>query len=85
MAVLPGIGKSHLASAIGLAPVEHGYRVLLTRATDLVQRLQVARRDLALENLPARLGRFHLLILDDLAYVQTGFGRQAPGKRRPDR
>ena len=66
----PGAGKSHLASAIGLALVENGYRVLFTRTTDLVQRLQVARRELALESLLARLDRYHLLILDDLAYVQ---------------
>ena len=35
----PGTGKSHIASAIGLALVENGYRVLFTRTTDLVQRL----------------------------------------------
>ena len=66
----PGVGKSHLASAIGLALVENGYRVLFTRTTDLVQRMQVARRELALEALLARLDRYHLLILDDIAYVQ---------------
>ena len=66
----PGAGKSHLASAIGLALVESGYRVLFTRTTDLVQRLQVARRDLTLENLLAKLDRYHLLILDDFAYVR---------------
>ena len=70
MAVPPGVGKSHLASAIGLALVENGYRVLFSRTTDLVQRLQVARRELALEAMLARLDRFHLLILDDIAYVQ---------------
>jgi len=65
----PGGGKSHLASAIGLALVEKGWRVLFARTTDLVQKLQAARRDLALESALARLDRFHLLILDDLAYV----------------
>ena len=65
----PGGGKSHLAAAIGLALVENGWRVLFTRTTDLVQRLQVARRELALEAAINRLDRFHLLILDDLAYV----------------
>jgi len=45
----PGGGKSHLAGAIGLGLVENGWRVLFTRTTDLVQRLQVARRELALE------------------------------------
>ena len=33
----PGAGKSHLASAIGLALIENGYRVLFTRTTDLVR------------------------------------------------
>lgn len=65
----PGGGKSHLASAIGLALIENGYRVLFSRTTDLVQKLQQARRDLALESALAKLDKFHLLILDDLAYV----------------
>ena len=65
----PGGGKSHLASAIGLALIENGYRVLFTRTTDLVQKLQQARRDLVLESALAKLDKFHLLILDDLAYV----------------
>jgi len=65
----PGGGKSHLASAIGLVLVENGWKVLFTRTTDLVQKLQVARRELALEAALNRLDRFDLLILDDLAYV----------------
>jgi DNA replication protein DnaC len=52
-----------------LALVENGWRVLFTRTTDLVQKLQVARRELALEAAINRLDRFDLLILDDLAYV----------------
>jgi DNA replication protein DnaC len=65
----PGGGKSHLASAIGLALIENGWRVLFTRTTDLVQKLQVSRRELGLEAAINRLDRYHLLILDDLAYV----------------
>src|SRR5437588_6555277 len=38
-----GGGKSHLAAALGFALVEGGWRVLFTRTTDLVQRLQSAR------------------------------------------
>ena len=40
-----------------------------TRTTDLVQKLQIARRDLALEAAIAKLDKYHLLVLDDLAYV----------------
>lgn len=65
----PGVGKSHLSAAIGLALVENGWRVLFTRTTDLVQRLQMARRELALEATIAKLDRYDLLILDDIAYV----------------
>jgi DNA replication protein DnaC len=65
----PGTGKSHLAAAIGLALVENGWRVLFMRTSDLVQRLQVARRELALESAIARLHKYHLLVLDDITYV----------------
>ncbi|CCD90925.1 putative insertion sequence ATP-binding protein y4iQ/y4nD/y4sD (modular protein) [Bradyrhizobium sp. ORS 375] len=65
----PGGGKSHLSAAIGLALVENGWRVLFTRTTDLVQRLQTARRELALEAAIAKLDRYDLLILDDITYV----------------
>lgn len=65
----PGGGKSHLAAAIGLGLIENGWRVLFARTTDLVQRLQVARRELALEQAIAKLDKYHLLILDDLACV----------------
>jgi DNA replication protein DnaC len=65
----PGGGKSHLAAALGFALVENGWRVLFTRTTDLVQRLQIARRELALEAAIAKLDKYHLLVLDDLAYV----------------
>jgi DNA replication protein DnaC len=65
----PGGGKSHLAAALGFALVENGWRVLFTPTTDLVQRLQIARRELALEAAIAKLDKFHLLILDDIAYV----------------
>jgi len=47
----PGAGKSHLAAAIGLALVENGRRVLFTRTSDLVQRLQVAPEQIFLEEL----------------------------------
>ena len=62
----PGGGKSHLAAALGFAVVETGWRVLFTRTTDLVQRLQIARRELALEAPITKLDKYHLLILDDL-------------------
>lgn len=66
----PGVGKSHLVCGLGHALIEAGRRVLFTRCSDLVQRLQAARRDLRLPQELAKLDRFDLMILDDLSYVR---------------
>ncbi|WP_428946843.1 IS21-like element helper ATPase IstB [Acidithiobacillus ferrooxidans] len=66
----PGVGKSHLATAIGHALVDRGYRVYFTRTSDLVQQLQAARKELRLPAALTRLDRFDLLILDDFSYVR---------------
>lgn len=65
-----GAGKTHLLCAVGHALIEAGRRVLYTRTTDLVQKLQAARRDLALEAALAKLDRFDLIILDDISYAR---------------
>jgi DNA replication protein DnaC len=64
-----GTGKSHAAAAIGHALIEGGRRVLFIRTTDLVQKLQAARRDLSLPAMIAKFDRFDCLILDDLGYA----------------
>ena len=66
----PGVGKSHLAAALGHAMVDAGHRVLFTRTTDLVQQLQTARQELKLAVAIEKLDKYHLLVLDDLSYVQ---------------
>ena len=65
-----GSGKSHLSAAFGHALIENGYRVLFTRTTDLVQRLQQARQALSLESAIEKLDKYHVLILEDLCYVR---------------
>ena len=65
-----GTGKTHVAAAIGAGLIDNGYRVLFTRTTDLVQKLQAARRDLSLPATLAKLDKFDCLILDDLGYVR---------------
>lgn len=66
----PGSGKTHLAAALGRDLIEQGYRVLFTRTTDLVQRLQTARQELNLPGALEKLDKFDLMILDDLSYVE---------------
>ena len=64
-----GTGKSHAAAAIGHALVEGGRRVLFIRTTDMVQKLQAARRDLSLPAMIAKFDRFDCMILDDLGFA----------------
>ena len=66
----PGVGKTHLVTGIGHALIDRGHRVMFMRTSELVQRLQAARRDLRLPAELAKLDRFDLLILDDLSYAR---------------
>lgn len=66
----PGGGKTHLGSGIGHALIEAGYRVLFTRTSEIVQKLQVARQSLQLPSMLGKLDRFDLIILDALSYVR---------------
>jgi DNA replication protein DnaC len=71
-----GSGKSHLSAAFGHALIENGYRVLFTRTTDLVQRLQQARQALSLESAIEKLDKCHVVgghlppTLEDLCHVR---------------
>jgi DNA replication protein DnaC len=65
-----GVGKTHIAAAIGHGLVAQGVRVRFTSATTLVQALQVAKQALQLADALAKLDKYRLLILDDLGYVQ---------------
>jgi DNA replication protein DnaC len=67
---LPGVGKSHVAAAIGHALVSSGHSVLFAPTYQLVQELLAAKRDLELPRALAKLDAFDLLILDDIGYVQ---------------
>jgi DNA replication protein DnaC len=69
----PGVGKSHVACALGHALIEAGHSVLFTPTFALVQQLQAAKRALDLPRLLRKLDYFELLILDDLGYI-----RQSP-------
>ena len=66
----PGVGKTHVVAGIGHALIDRGYKVLCMRTSEMVQRLQAARRDLRLPAELAKLDRFDLLILDDLSYAR---------------
>jgi DNA replication protein DnaC len=67
---LPGVGKSHIAAALGYELILQGHPVLWTPTSNLVQRLLAAKRDLKLPQELAKLDKFACIILDDLGYIQ---------------
>ena len=64
-----GTGKTHLATAIGLAACHEGRSVRFFSVTGLVTQLLEAREDRRLERMLKQLGRHSLVILDELGYV----------------
>ena len=65
----PGGGKNQSVPSTPARPGREWMARMFARTTDLVQRLQVARRELALESTIAKLDRYDLIILDDIADV----------------
>lgn len=65
-----GVGKTHLATAIGHGLTEQGIRVRHSTTTALVQQLQQAREQLQLEDALQKLDKYPVLILDDFGYVK---------------
>jgi DNA replication protein DnaC len=62
-----GVGKTHLASALGHIAVRRRLSVHFSRADKLFTRLRAARLDNTLDAEMRRLARVELLILDDFA------------------
>ncbi len=65
----PGTGKTHLATALGLAACRQGKRVRFTTAAALVTRLEEAQKQYQLDRLLTQLDRTDLLICDELGYL----------------
>ncbi len=64
-----GLGKTHIAAAIGNELVSHGFRGRFYTATALVQALQEAKQALKLDEMLLKLDRYRFLIIDDIGYV----------------
>jgi DNA replication protein DnaC len=62
-----GVGKTHLASALGHIAIRRRLSVHFSRTDKLFTRLRAARLDNTLETEMRRLARVELLILDDFA------------------
>lgn len=64
-----GTGKTHLATALGVAACRRGKRVRFTTAAQLVNELVEARDRSDLNRIVNRWTRFDLVVIDEMAYV----------------
>jgi DNA replication protein DnaC len=65
----PGVGKTHLAIALGIEAVRVGFRVQFANASALIERLARADREKRLEEMIRELSRFQLIIIDEMGYL----------------
>ena len=65
----PGVGKSHLAVALGLKACEQGVRTLFVTATTLIATLGKALAEGRLEERLKLLSQPQLLIVDEIGYL----------------
>jgi DNA replication protein DnaC len=65
----PGTGKTHLAIGLGIRACQAGHRVLFATAAQWVTRLAEAHAAGRLQDELVRLGRYPLLIVDEVGYI----------------
>ncbi len=65
-----GLGKTHLARALGYAACQKGISVLFVTAAEMVNHLSHAQKSFTLESELNKYRRPQVLILDELGYVQ---------------
>ncbi|MCO6509367.1 MAG: IS21-like element helper ATPase IstB, partial [Aridibacter famidurans] len=66
----PGVGKTHLAIALGVVTAELGHRVYFTTAIDLARKLTRAMNENRLLREMKNLTRPKLLIIDEVGYLK---------------
>lgn len=65
----PGVGKSHLAIALGIEAVKAGISVRFTNTGSLIENLKLANREGLLEKKLRDLMKYKLLIIDEIGYL----------------
>jgi DNA replication protein DnaC len=66
----PGTGKTHLAIGLAIRACQAGHRVLFATAAEWVTRLADAHHSGRLQDELRRLGRYPLLVIDEVGYIR---------------
>ncbi len=64
----PGVGKTHLANALGLEAIKKGYKVLFTHANNLIEQLHRSKADGKYQTMLSKINNIDLLIIDELGF-----------------
>ena len=65
----PGTGKTHLATGLAIRACQAGHRVQFATAAEWVTRLAEAHHTGRLQDELRRLGRYPLLVIDEVGYI----------------
>ena len=65
----PGTGKTHLATGLAIRACQAGHRTLFATASEWVTRLAEAHHAGRLQDELRRLGRYPLLVVDEVGYI----------------
>ena len=65
----PGVGKTHLGIAFGVAAIEKGYKVCFERITNLIKLLKTAEVQKKSEYRIKRIMKSDLIIIDEIGYT----------------
>ncbi|MEB7415478.1 ATP-binding protein, partial [Mammaliicoccus sciuri] len=64
-----GVGKTHLATAIGMAAAKKRVSTYFIKCHDLIQNLKRAQIENRLESRIKHYGKYKLLIIDEIGYL----------------
>lgn len=67
----PGVGKTHLANALGLEAFKKGYKVMFTHANSLIDQLHRSKTDGKYYTTLNKTNKTDLLILDELGFKKV--------------
>ena len=65
----PGVGKTHLATALGVEAAKKGYSVYFINCHKLITKLSKAHLENRLENVLKNMKRHKVLIIDEIGYL----------------
>jgi len=70
----PGVGKTHLANALGYEAIKRGKKVWMVHASELTARLYSSKADGSYKQFLARIVKLDLMIIDELGFKKIPQG-----------